>query len=122
MTREDDGEWADESGWGGRRHRVERTGRRSGVSREQLREDMRAGQHAQDLRAEAATVGGREERARWYGTGEFAGAGRNVGGGERRTTVSDAERQREAHELEEAEKWSGRRRRSEAAFRLPWEV
>lgn len=121
LSREDSGEWEDTTGWGRQRSTVARRSRRSGLSREQLREDVRAGQHAQELRAEAATVGGKEERARFYGTGEFGASG---GGEERRITVADAERQREQHELEEAHRWAGRRRRQpvRAEFRLPWEI
>lgn len=119
LTREDNGEWRDESGWGGRRTRVERRGRRTGLSREELREDVRLAQHAQQLREEAVTKGGKEERARFYGTGEFAGAG--AGAEESKITVAKAERARAAYEAEQAAEYAASRRRTRAEFRLPWE-
>lgn len=116
LDRDESGEWRDESGWGGHRSGPARV---RGLTREDVRADMRLAQHAQDLRAEAVTLGGREETARFYGRGEFAGRG-EVGGierTERRILVGDAERTRSAYELEQAARYAGRRRRGEAAIR-----
>lgn len=93
MTREDDGTWKDNSGWGA--HRVadvtelRRVGR---YTREQRREELRLAQHAQNLREEAYTHGGKTERAEFYGSGrEHLGRGL-----ERRTRVSAADVDRRA--------------------------
>lgn len=75
MTREDDGTWKDSSGWGSERGTM--TGYRAHrQTRAARRDELRLAQHAQDLREEAYTHGGREERAQFYGTGrEHLGAG-----------------------------------------------
>lgn len=101
MTRDAAGEWADTTGWGNKRERAASVhGPAQGVSRATLREDMALGRHAQNLREEADTKGGREERAAYYGTGEHMGRGT-----ERRTNAAEAERQRQAHEAAERQKY-----------------
>lgn len=106
MDRTGGGEWRDDSGWAGQRA-APPVRRRIGNSRAQLREDVRLAQHAQDLRAEAATMGGREETQRFYGRGEYGVSG---GGTERRITTSRADADRAAYEAEQADRYSGRRR------------
>lgn len=110
LDREDNGEWRDERGraWG----RVTPV-RRGGSGREQLRQDVRLGKHAQDLRAEAVTYGGREELRDYYGRGEQMGRGT-----ERRITGARAEAHLAAYEREQADAYK-RRRATRRPFWLP---
>jgi hypothetical protein len=89
LDREDNGEWRDESGWHGGGGTV---GPAGGHSRADRRDDLRLARHAQSLREEEYTKGGRVERQMFYGGGEHMGAGveRQV-----RTTAADEHRRDE---------------------------
>jgi hypothetical protein len=93
LNRTNSGQWAEKSdGWGRTRGKA-KTG---GLTRAQLRDEIRLGQHAQQLREEATTLGGREERAAFYGHGEHMGRGE-----ERKLQIARYERELAAHEAAE---------------------
>lgn len=96
LERDAGGEW--KSKWG--RSSAPRRRRAKGSARERRREDARIARHAQDVRAEATTKGGKEEAARYYGTGEHAGRG--AGRVEKRIRVSDADAAERAPERRRA--------------------
>jgi hypothetical protein len=94
LDRDDDGEWRDEGkGWGANQRA--QVGPVRGFTRASRREDLALSAHAQALRAEAHTMGGREETAGYFGTGrEHRGHGT-----ERRVRVTGADTATDAREL-----------------------
>lgn len=109
LDRDPDGEWRDNQAiaWG----RV--TGPAARATRADLRADIRLGKHAQDLRAEAVTMGGKSELRDFYGQGEAMGRGI-----ERRLTAVMAERQRADYEREQREAYERRRRRAKVRAKI----
>lgn len=105
-------------GWRTSRRGREAMNRRRGGEREQLRENARLAQHAQEGRAEAYSRGYKRERAAFYGSGKEAAAE----GGEAKINTTDFDRewreysrqQRESHWFTR-ERGKKRRRRTAAA-------
>jgi hypothetical protein len=110
LTRRADGEWADGSGWGGKRTRATHKPAKAGQAREARRDDMRAARHAQTLREESLAYGGKEEIAAFYGTGrEHRGHGT-----ERKIKVTAADVDQDEADALEADRRAAARRRARA--------
>jgi len=80
------------AGWGSQRYLPKRRGKATS-EREQHREALRLGQHAQDLRAEEHSRGYRRELNAFYGRGDEAPADHT----ERRIRTSSADRDLARH-------------------------